>query len=122
MTTLNIFANAAVLGTGPARPTRAMTQTAARRLTPVVSMQTMIEMEMERILAVPANAGESIARGFDAKEKALRELFDTLSSDERSALHASISNGSEAVGSFNRLAQERRSRLLTALVGRRCAI
>lgn len=115
-TALRIFDNA-VLGNGPPRPQRTPAVTATP-VKPAVSMHTIIELEIARILGTPPQPGESIQRAFDAKEALLRGLIETLTNDERAHLHASVVNRAEGVASLLRLAPERRTRLTAALTNR----
>jgi hypothetical protein len=115
-TALRIFDNA-VLGNGPPRPNRTPAVTATP-VKPAVSIHTIIELEITRILATPPEPGESIQRAFDVKEALLRGVFETLTHDERARLHASIVNKAEGVASFLRLAPERRARLTALLANR----
>ncbi len=114
---LSIFANA-VFGTGPVRPPRGnvVTSRTAVRAPQRVSMQSVIEQELTRILETPTAAGESLQRAFDAKESEVRALFESLSSDECTSLHLAITNRKASVASFTKLTAERRGRLVAHLI------
>ena len=111
---LCIYANSP-LGSGPARPPRAIpgADHRARRALPV-STATLIENELIRILEAMPESGESVQQAYDGKELALKVLFDTLTSDECTRLHASLSD--ERIVAFRRLSAERRARVLNALM------
>jgi len=113
-TALHIYANA-ILRNGPPRPRRS-TETLQPRVEPLkaISIQDAIEMEMARILEAPPAAGESVARAFDQKELALKELFETLTRDECMQLHATVTaNDAMALA---RLSAARRARVLSSLL------
>lgn len=113
---LNIFENA-ILGTGPDRPPRgnAVLSRTAVRVPQRVSMQSVIERELTRILETPIAAGVSVQRAFDTKEGEVRTLFDNLSSAECNELYLAIANGKGSVASFTKLTTERRGRLIAHL-------
>jgi hypothetical protein len=77
-------------------------------------MHEVIERELTRILDAPAGLESSIQRAFDAKEAEVRILFDSLSGEECTKLHAALVEGT--LPSFRRLTAGRRSRILAALV------
>jgi len=113
-TALHIYANA-ILRNGPPRPRRS-TETLQPRVEPLkaISIQDAIEMEMARILEAPPAAGESVARAFDQKELALKQLFETLTRDECMKLHATVTaNDAMALA---RLSADRRARVLSSLL------
>ena len=113
-TALHIYANA-ILRNGPPRPRRS-TETLQPRVEPLkaISIQDAIEMEMARILEAPPAAGESVARAFDQKELALKQLFETLTRDECMMLHATVTaNDAMALA---RLSADRRARVLSSLL------
>lgn len=125
MSPLRIYANS-TLGTGPARPPRtseASSQVVA--LKPTLSQAAQIEQEMSRILQASPQPGQSVQAAFDAKERLLRRLFETMSADECAVLHSTLTGSSERVVGFSRLASERRARVLSALAAaprrRKCA-
>jgi hypothetical protein len=78
------------------------------------AMHEVIERELARILDATAGSDTSIQRAFDAKEAQVRILFDSLTAEERTKLHAALVQ--DTLPSFRRLTAERRSRILTALV------
>ena len=113
-TSLNIYANA-VLRNGPPRPPRT-TDTVQLRSEPArpVSIQAIIELELTRILEAAPASGESVARAFDHKELALKQLFETLTRDECTKLHTTITADDSTA--LARLSAERRARVLSSLV------
>ena len=86
---LRIYANVC-LGSGPARP-RPNDQTCPPVPTTIAPIATRtIEQELTRILDTLRAAGESVQQAFDGKERALHQLIDTLTTEECTKLHASL--------------------------------
>ncbi|MEO6773517.1 MAG: hypothetical protein ABI467_10920 [Kofleriaceae bacterium] len=70
---------------------------------------------MTRILDGLPEAGESVQRAFDRKERELCALFATLAPVECWALHSALSTGDRGNGVVQRVARltsERRARLI----------
>lgn len=113
-TALHIYANA-ILRNGPPRPRRS-TEALQPRVEPLksISIQDAIELEMARILEAAPASGESVARAFDGKELALKQLFETLTREECSKLHASVT--ADSATALTRLSADRRARVLSSLV------
>lgn len=113
-TALHIYANA-ILRNGPPRPRRS-TETLQARVEPLksISIQDAIELEMARILEAAPASGESVARAFDGKELALKQLFETLTREECMKLHATVT--ADGATAFARLSSDRRARVLSSLV------
>lgn len=79
-----------------------------------MTLASIVDQEMLRILdATPLN-GESLQRAFDRKEHELRELFSSLTHAEAAEVLESIS--SNDASPLVRLTAERRNRLMTCLV------
>ncbi|MEP6864771.1 MAG: hypothetical protein ABJE66_29395 [Deltaproteobacteria bacterium] len=117
MMSLSIYANA-TLGTGPRRPSDAPVIETRVAVTKQAEARSHFEIEVLRILAMSPGPGESVQKAFDAKEASLRAFFVTLSAEERAALHALTQDDRDPLG-FGRLSAERRSRVLSALLGGR---
>ena len=81
-----------------------------------------IEEEVIRVITTPIAAGERHREGNDRKERELAALLDTLSPLQNLTLDRRLANraaGDALVAAFDRLAVERRLRLLSHLARRR---
>lgn len=92
-----------------------------------VSPPIEVDRRILEVLEAPLEWGETVDAAFRRKERALLELFASLSSVEASKLHhrLSVARPDDAVAScFARLVPERRARLLAFLAEapRRAAI
>lgn len=120
MLSLSIYANAA-LGTGPRRPSDSPPVAARVPVSKQPVTRSHFEIEILKILNMTPAHGESVQKAFDAKETCLRALFATLTADERATLYAMFTDDRDPLG-FARLAAERRSRVITTLLGARCRV
>jgi hypothetical protein len=111
---LQIYANA-IIRNGPPRPPRT-TEPTPVHIEPSsgMSIQAAIELEMARILESSPSPGESVARAFDNKELALKQLFATLTRDECIKLHATVT--ADDATALARVSSDRRARVLSSLV------
>jgi len=112
-----IFADSIPHGGGPPRPApRDVVAELAPEL-PVVARDGLLAA-VSRILDSEGEAGESVQRSFDRKERELRAFFDQLDPDDRTRTWARLVGGDgtdSLVMKLARLSAERRQRLVASL-------